>query len=156
MGGECRRLLGGFMADMTTNNRMADFNENLVAEFRANAGKVTGMFAGSPLLLLTTVGARSGERRTHPVVYTRDGDDYVILASKGGAPTNPSWYHNLVANPDATAEVGPEQFEVHARVAEGDERDRLFDAQAAMMPQFAQYQRNTSRRIPVVVLKRRS
>lgn len=132
---------------------MHDFNQSLISEFRANDGRVTGPFAGSPLLLLTTVGARSGESRTTPLVHTRDGDRYVIIASKGGAPTNPSWYHNLLANPRATVEVGAERFDVIASVAEGAERDRLFASQAAQMPNFAEYQRKTRRRIPVVVLE---
>jgi len=138
---------------MSTNS-MSDFNEQLVAEFRANGGKVTGMFAGAPLLILTSVGAKSGETRISPVVYTRDGDRYVIIASKGGAPTNPAWYHNLVVNPDVTVEVGDERFEARASVPDGAERDRLFEAQAAAMPNFAEYQEKTSRRIPVVVLER--
>jgi deazaflavin-dependent oxidoreductase (nitroreductase family) len=138
---------------MSSNNPMQDFNESLIAEFRANGGRVTGPFAGSPLLLLTTVGARSGEARTTPLVHTRDGDSYVIIASKGGAPTNPSWYHNLLANPRATVEVGAERFDVIASVAQGAERDRLFANQASQMPNFAEYQRKTTRRIPVVVLE---
>src|SRR5690349_15812379 len=101
---------------------MNDFNKNLIEEFRANGGKVGGQFAGSPMILLTTKGAKSGQERTTPLVYTRDGDRYVIIASKGGAPTNPAWYHNLVANPEATAEIGTETFRVRARVAEGEER----------------------------------
>jgi len=113
-------------------------------------------FAGAPLLLLTTRGAKSGEERTTPLVHTRDGDRYVIIASKGGAPTNPAWFHNLVANPRARIEVatpsGIDELEVQSRVAEGEERDRLFASQAALMPNFDEYQRNTTRRIPVVVL----
>lgn len=131
-----------------------DFNTSVVAEFRANSGKVGGMFAGMPMLLLTTVGARSGKERTNPLAYTRAGDRYVIIASKGGAPTNPEWYHNLVANPTATVEVGQERFQVRASVAQGEERDRLYAAQAAMLPNFAEYQRNTTRRIPVFTLER--
>ena len=129
------------------------FNDNLIAEFRANGGKVGGMFAGAPLMLLTTTGAKSGQPRVAPLVYTTDGDDYVIIASKGGAPTNPDWYHNIVANPEVTVEIGTETFPARARVA-GDDRDRLFDQQAALMPNFAEYQQNTTRRIPVVVLER--
>jgi deazaflavin-dependent oxidoreductase (nitroreductase family) len=133
----------------------ATFNRNLIDHFRANAGEIRdGMFKGAPILLLTTKGAKSGTTYTTPLVYTRDDDRLVIIASKGGAPTNPAWYHNLVANPVVTVEVGPESFEANAVVAEGDERDRLFDAQAALMPNFAEYQKNTTRRIPVVVLER--
>jgi deazaflavin-dependent oxidoreductase (nitroreductase family) len=112
------------------------------------------MFADSPMMLLTTTGARSGEPRVAPLVYTKDGDDIVIIASKGGAPTNPDWYHNLVANPEVVVEIGTEKYSANARVTEGDERQRLFDAQAAIMPGFADYQRNTTRQIPVVVLAR--
>jgi len=112
------------------------------------------MFKGAPILLLTTRGAKSGTVYTTPLAYTRDGNRLVIIASKGGAPSNPAWYHNLVANPTVTVEVGPEKFEAKASVAQGDERDRLFDAQAALMPNFAEYQQNTTRRIPVVVLER--
>ena len=133
---------------------MEAFNRDLVNEYRANGGTVTGPFAGRPLLLLTTTGARSGEQRTTPLVYTTDGERLVIIASKGGAPNNPAWYHNLTANPEATVELGTERFQVRAEVAQGDERDRLFEAQAAQMPNFAEYQRKTSRRIPVVTLQR--
>lgn len=131
---------------------MLDFNEQLIEEFRANDGQVTGPFAGAPLLLVTSTGAKSGEARTSPVVYTRDGDRYVIIASKGGAPTNPAWYHNLVAHPRATIEVGTDTIEVEATVAEEPERTRLYDAQAALMPNFAEYATLTDRKIPVVVL----
>src|SRR5215213_5250529 len=131
-----------------------DFNRNLIAEYRANAGVVTGPFAGRPLLLLTTIGAKSGQPRTIPLVYTTDADRIVVIASKGGAPTSPDWYHNLVANPLVTIELGNERFQARARVAEGEERERLYAAQAALMPGFAEYQRNTTRQIPVVVLER--
>lgn len=136
---------------MADNN---DFNQQVIAEFRANGGNVGGMFAGSPMLLLTTTGAKSGQPRTAPLVYTTDGDNIVVIASKGGAPTNPDWFHNLLANPVATVEVGTERYEAHARVTSGDERTRLYDAQATLMPGFAEYQRNTTREIPVVVLER--
>jgi deazaflavin-dependent oxidoreductase (nitroreductase family) len=130
-----------------------DYNTNLIAEFRANGGKVTGQFADS-LLLLTTIGAKSGQPRTHPVVFTRDGDRLVIIASKGGAPTNPDWYHNLVAHLEATVELGGEEFAVRAIIPAGEERERLFNQMGAQMPFFHQYQRNTTRQIPVVVLER--
>lgn len=130
------------------------FNQALIAEFRANGGKVSGQFAGRPLLLLSTVGARSGQTRTSPLAYTIDGERYVIIASKGGAPTHPDWYHNLVANPIVTVEVGTEQFQARATVAAGEERTRLFDQMAAQMPGFAEYQRKSERQIPVVVLER--
>jgi deazaflavin-dependent oxidoreductase (nitroreductase family) len=131
-----------------------DFNQAIIAEFRANGGRVGGRFADRQMLLLTTTGARSGLPRTSPLVYTTDGERMVIIASKGGAPTNPDWYHNLLANPRVTVERGVERFTAHATVAEGAERDRLFDQMAAGLPGFAEYQRNTARRIPVVVLER--
>jgi deazaflavin-dependent oxidoreductase (nitroreductase family) len=131
-----------------------DFNRQVIEEFRANGGKVGGPFAGSPMLLLTTTGAKSGQPRTTPLVYTTDGDRIVVIASKGGAPTNPDWYRNLVANPVATVERGGETFQVRAVITEGEERQRLFDQQAALMPGFAEYQKKTTRQIPVVVLER--
>ena len=133
---------------------MNDFNQKIIEEFRANGGKVGGQFAGAPMLLLTTTGAKSGQPRIAPLVYSTDGDRHVIIASKGGAPTNPDWFRNLVANPDVTIEVGTETFTATAVVPEGAERDRLFDAQAAIMPGFREYQNNTDRVIPVVVLER--
>jgi deazaflavin-dependent oxidoreductase (nitroreductase family) len=133
----------------------ATFNRNLIDHFRANAGEIKeGMFKGAPIMLLTTKGAKSGTTYTTPLAYTRDGDRIVIIASKGGAPTNPAWFHNLVANPIVTVEVGSDKYEARAVVAEDGERDRLFDAQASLMPNFAEYQKNTTRRIPVVVLER--
>ena len=133
---------------------MNDFNQNLIDEFRANEGRVTGVFAGRQVVLLTTTGAKSGKQHTAPLVYTTDGDNLVIIASKGGAPTNPAWYHNLVANPVVTVELPGQSFQARARVAEGPERERLYDAQAALMPAFAEYQQKTTRQIPVVVLER--
>jgi deazaflavin-dependent oxidoreductase (nitroreductase family) len=132
-----------------------DFNQQVIDQFRTNNGTmVSGMFKGAPLLLLTTTGARSGRRRTTPLAHTRDGDRYVVIASKAGAPSHPDWYRNLVANPEVTVEVGGETFEALASVPTGSERKRLYDAQAALMPNFAEYQRNTTREIPVVVLER--
>ena len=136
------------------NNDFAAFNVALIEEFRTNAGQVTGMFAGAPLVLITTKGAKSGKLRTTPIVYTTDGDNVVIIASKGGAPTSPDWFHNLVANPDVTVELATEKFEAKARVAEEPERERLYRAQAALMPNFAEYEKATTRKIPVVVLER--
>jgi deazaflavin-dependent oxidoreductase (nitroreductase family) len=133
-----------------------DFNAQVIEEFRANGGKVGGMFANSPMMLLTTTGAKTGQRRTTPLVYTTDGDRVVVIASKGGAPTNPAWFHNVVANPDVTAEIGTETFEARAIIPDRAERDRLFDAQAAIMPGFRDYQEKTDRIIPVIVLKRKS
>jgi deazaflavin-dependent oxidoreductase (nitroreductase family) len=144
-------------AAVDTVHSMADvneFNRTLIDEFRTNNGKVTGSFEGAPLMLLTTTGAKSGQTRTNPVVYTRDGDRLVIIASKGGAPTSPDWYHNLVANPIVTVEVPGDKFEAKASVAHGEERDRLFAAQAAAMPRFSDYQQKTTRQLPVVILER--
>ncbi len=136
-------------------SEMDDFNRKVIDEFRANEGKVGGMFEGAPVLLLSTTGAKSGERRTTPVVYQHDGDRMVIFASKAGAPTNPAWYHNLRANPTATVEVGNEKVEVEAIVTDGDERERLFGKQKQLMPQFAEYEQKTTRQIPVVALQPR-
>ncbi len=129
--------------------------ETLVRDFRAHGGQVTeGPFAGRQVLLLTTTGAKSGAPRLVPLVYTRDGDRYVIVASKGGAPTNPAWFANLVAHPVVTVEVGGETFRATAHVVEGAERDRLYAQHAAMHPNFTDYQARTGRVIPVVVLER--
>jgi deazaflavin-dependent oxidoreductase (nitroreductase family) len=132
--------------------RFNDFNQSVIAEFRANAGVAMG---GSPVLLLHHHGSKTGKEYTTPLVYTRDGDDYVIIASKGGAPTNPQWFANLVANPDVTIEVGTDTIPMSARVTEGDERARLYAAQAAQMSNFSDYAAATTREIPVVVLSRR-
>ena len=117
------------------------------------------MFKGARLLLLTTTGAKSGKERINPLAFTRDGDNYVIIASKGGSPTHPDWYYNILSTPEVGVEVvtqsGVDKFAAHARIAEGAERQRLYDAQAAVMPNFAEYQKNTSREIPVVVLEPR-
>lgn len=131
-----------------------DWNRAIIEEFRANGGKVGGQFAGAPLLLLTTTGAKSGRQLTTPLMYTDDGDRLLVYASKAGAPTNPAWYHNLVANPRVTVEVGNEQYEATATVITGEERDRLFNRQAQQNPGFAEYQAKTSRTIPVVALSR--
>lgn len=131
-----------------------DFNRQIVEEFRANGGQVGGPFEGAPMLVLHSTGARSGKERLAPVVYQQVGDDWAIFASKAGAPTHPDWYHNLVANPAATIEVGTERVAVTARVAEGDERERIWAEQKQRMPGFAEYEAATSRQIPVVVLSR--
>src|SRR5579884_4201669 len=133
---------------------MDQFNQLLIAQFRANGGKLSGQFTGAPILLLTTIGAKSGARRTTPLGYVRDGDVYVIMASKSGAPTNPAWYHNLLAHPTATIEVGNECFEVRHRLFEGKQRDRLWDRIVAQWPMAADYAQATTRRIPVIVLER--
>jgi deazaflavin-dependent oxidoreductase (nitroreductase family) len=136
---------------MTTVN---DFNRNLIAEFRAGEGKVSGPFEGAPLLLLTTTGAKTGRKHTTPVVYQQDGDRIVVFGSKGGAPSHPAWYHNLVANPTVTVELPAETFEARAVTVEGGERDRIWSAQKELMPGFKDYEAKTDRQIPVIVLER--
>ena len=133
---------------------MTDWNTKIIEEFRANEGRVGGNFEGSPLLLLTTTGRRTGQRRVNPVMYLADGDRLLVFASKGGAPTNPDWYHNLVADPHVSVEVGNEQFDAQATVLAGEERDRLYAEQARRYPGFAEYQASTNRVIPVVALVR--
>ena len=133
-------------------NDFEAWNHQVIEEFRANKGKVNG---GNSLLLLTTTGARSGKQRMNPVAYTTDGERLVIIASKAGMPTNPDWYHNIVAHPDVTVEVGSETVEARATIAEGAERDELYAKQAAIMPNFAEYQAKTTRTIPVIVLTRK-
>jgi deazaflavin-dependent oxidoreductase (nitroreductase family) len=134
----------------------SNFNDRIIEEFRANSGVVGGPFAGAPMLLLATTGAKSGAHRTNPLVYLPDGDRYIIFASKGGAPNNPDWYHNLVAHPETTVEIGTETIPVTAVVVTGEERDRLYAAQAALRPAFADYEAKTTRKIPVVALNRRN
>ncbi len=129
-----------------------DFNSSTIDEFRANDGKVGGMFAGAPLLLLHSVGARSGKTRINPMMYLADGSRYIVFASKAGAPTNPDWYHNLVANPDAVIEVGSDTISVTATEVTGVEHDDLYAKQAGLYPGFAGYQAKTSRVIPVIAL----
>ncbi len=129
-----------------------DFNAQIIERFRANGGQVGAPFEKMPLLLLHHTGAKSGIERVNPLAYLRDGDRYVIFASKAGAPTNPDWYHNLRAHPDVTIEVGTDTLTAVAVEATGDERDRLFATQAEHSPSFADYQRKTERRIPVIVL----
>ena len=134
---------------------MPNFNETLIEDLRAHGGQATsGPFQGRPVLILTTTGAKSGERRETPLAYTHDGDDIVIVASMGGAPRNPAWFHNLVANPRVTVEVGGETFQADARVTDPDERRRLYDRHAAVFPGFRDYENKTARQIPVIVLKR--
>jgi len=131
-----------------------DWNKNIIEEFRANDGKVGGAFAGGTLLLLHTIGAKSNKERVNPVAYVKDGDRFVVIASKNGAPTNPDWYYNIVAHPLITVEVGKEQFQVRAAVAEEPERTRLYDKMVAAMPGFGEYRLKTTRVIPVVILTR--
>ena len=130
----------------------ADFNEQIIEEFRANEGRVGGRFEGSPLLLLHHTGAKSGNSRVNPLAYLTDGGRYVVFASKGGTPTNPDWYHNLKAHPNTTIEVGADTIDVVASEATGEERERIFRIQAERVPQFAEYQKQIKRLIPVIVL----
>jgi deazaflavin-dependent oxidoreductase (nitroreductase family) len=129
-----------------------DWNRQIIEEFRANQGQVGGQFAGAPLVLLTTTGARSGQPRTSPMMYLDDGGRRYVFASKAGAPTNPDWYHNLKANPEVTVEVGTDELRATAREVTGPERDRLYAHQADLYPGFAEYQEKTDRTIPVVEL----
>ncbi len=133
---------------------MLALNRRVIDEFRANDGKVTGMFANEPLLLLTTTGAKSGERRTNPLVHTLDGDHVVIIASFGGAPKHPAWFLNIRANPEVTIELPAETFTTNAIIPDGEERRRIYDQHAAEMPRFAEYQAMTTREIPVIVIPR--
>jgi len=130
-----------------------DFNQKIIEQFRANAGQVEGF--GDNLVLVHHKGAKSGTERVNPLAAQFDGDNIVIFASKGGAPDNPAWFHNLKANPDTVVELGTATIDVHAREAEGDERDRLWKTQKQLMPGFAEYEDKTDRTIPVVVLERR-
>ncbi len=133
---------------------MENYNQQIIDEFRSHRGKVSGSFAGSDLLLLTTKGAKSGKETTTPLVYSQDNGRYVIVASKGGAPTNPAWYHNLLAHPEVTIEVGPRKLKVRAVPVTGDERTRLYNQHANQYPAFKEYQAKTTRTIPVFVLER--
>ena len=131
------------------------FNQRTIAEFRANHGRVGGNFAGAPLLLLHTVGARSGQPRMNPMMYLADGGRYLVFASKAGSDSNPDWYWNLRANPDVTIEVGDETIAVHATELTGAERNEKYRIQSERFPGFAGYQQKTSRTIPVIALTRR-
>ncbi len=130
-----------------------DWNKGIIEEFRANGGKVGGQFEGAPLLLLHSTGAKSGQAWVNPIMYLADGDNFVVFASKAGAPTSPDWYHNLIANPRASVEVGEATVNVVAKVAEGDTRERLWSTQKELYPGFAEYEAKTTRLIPVVVLE---
>ncbi len=138
---------------MSTNR--GGFNESVIEEFRTNQGKVGGPFEGAPVLLLHTKGAKSGQERLHPVMYLDLEGQRFVFASKGGAPTNPDWYHNLVAHPEVEVEVGAEAYAATARSVGGEEHDRIYSEQATRFPQFGEYQKKTDRVIPVVELIRR-
>ena len=132
------------------------WNERVIEEFRSHDGKVGGQFEGAPMLLLRTTGAKSGQERVNPMMYLdHDGHRYVF-ASKAGADTNPDWYHNLVAHPEVTVEVGSETYSAGAAPLQGAERDRVFAEQASRYPGFAEYQQKTTRVIPVVELVRQA
>jgi len=135
-------------------SEMNDRNQKIIDEFRANGGKVGGPFEGKMLLLLHTQGAKSKQERINPVACVKDGDRLVVIASKGGAPTHPDWYYNVMANPLVSVEVGTEKFQVRAKVAQEPERTRLYNAMVAMMPGFDDYRKKTTRVIPVIVLTR--
>jgi deazaflavin-dependent oxidoreductase (nitroreductase family) len=131
-----------------------DWNTKIIEEFRSNGGKVGGQFEGAPLLLLHTTGAKSGHERVNPMMYQTIGDGFAVFASKGGAPTNPDWYHNLVANPHVTAEIGSDTIELIARVADDQTRAPIWAAWKQAWPGFADYESKTTRQIPVVLLDR--
>ena len=138
------------MSDINTQT----FDTQIIDEFRANAGKVGGMFEGANMLLITTTGAKSGRSVTVPLVYLSDGDRIVLIASDGGGDRHPAWYHNLRANPEVTVEIGIEKFQAMAHDIAGPERDRLYAAMVEVQPGFAEYQEGTTRRIPVVAVYR--
>jgi len=131
---------------------MNDWNKQIIEEFRKNHGKVGGQFEGAPVLLVHSTGAKSGKSRVNPVMYLKDGDRFLVFASKGGAPTNPDWYHNLKAHPNVKIEVGDKTIDVHVEEIKGPEHDRLYAKQASLYPNFGEYQRNTKRIIPVIAL----
>ena len=137
-------------------SELNDFNQRVISEFRTNEGKVGGQMKGMPLLLLTTTGAKTGTPFTKPLAYTKDGDRIVVIASFAGSPHHPAWYVNLVKNPVVTIELGDERFQARATTTSGVQRQRLFDVQAKLLPIFNDYQKKTSREIPVVLLERMS
>ena len=130
-----------------------EFNSKIIDEFRANGGQVGGPFAGAPLLLLHTRGAKTGAERVNPVMYRKVDNGYAVFASKAGAPTNPDWYHNVLANPDVRAEIGSSTLPMTARIADDEEREPIWTAQKADYPGFQDYETRTSRKIPVIILE---
>lgn len=133
-----------------------DFNTTIIEEFRANGGRLGGQFEGAPILLLHSTGAKSGKERVNPMMYRKVGDQMAVFASKAGAPTNPDWYHNLLAHPATTIEIGTDTVPVVARVAEGDERTEIWEKQKKDAPGFADYEKGTTRQIPVVILEKKA
>ena len=140
---------------MTEMNDLNDWDRRIIEEFRANGGKVGGQFTGVPLLLLTTTGAKSGELRTRPLAYLSEGGRIYVFAGNRGAPTNPNWYHNLVAHSDVTVELGTEMFAARAIVTESTEWDRLGGIQLQKLPGLAALQAKIARKVPVVLLERK-
>ena len=134
----------------------SDWNRQTVEAFRANKGQVGGMWEGRPLLLITTTGAKSGQHRTNPVMYLREGDRVFVFASKGGAPSHPDWYRNLLAHPEVTVEIGDQIYTAIAKPLTGEERDSIYARWAQQYPQFREYQEKTSRTIPVIELQPRA
>jgi deazaflavin-dependent oxidoreductase (nitroreductase family) len=132
---------------------MANWNDTIIEQFRANSGKVGGPFEGAPLLLLHTVGRKTGQERVNPVMYREVPGGYAVFASKAGAPSNPDWYHNLLAQPRVSAEIGSGTLHLVARVSEGEERERIWSAHKSANPGFADYERKTTRQIPVIILE---
>ncbi len=141
---------------MSSTRDFNQFNQDLIAAFRVNGGKGIGPFVNRPVLLLTTTGAKSGQPRIAPLVYGTDRDHFVVVASKGGSPTNPDWYHNIVANPEVTVEVGTETFPAGATIAASSERQRLFNRLVDVIPRLEETQASTSRQLPIIVLERGS
>ncbi|UCG25393.1 MAG: nitroreductase family deazaflavin-dependent oxidoreductase [Chloroflexota bacterium] len=135
---------------------MSDMNKQIIEEFRVNDGKVGGYFANNTLLLLHTTGAKSGKERVNPLVTFEDGDKLVVVASKGGAPSHPDWYYNIVANPLVNVEYGTEQFQARATVASEPERTRLYEQMERTFETFSEYKKKAGRVIPVVTLSRLS
>lgn len=131
---------------------MSDLNDKIIEEFRANGGQVGGNFAGAPMLLLHSIGAKSGQERIHPMMYLADGERFLVFASNAGKLVNPDWYHNLKANPETSVEVGTETVDIQASELHGEDRDRFYAKQAALYPGFATYQQHLERIIPVVAL----
>lgn len=129
------------------------WNKRVVEEFRANGGKAGGMLEGRPLLILHNIGARTGAPRINPLAYQKVEDGYAIFGTKGGSPTHPAWYHNLMANPEVRIELGAETFMVRARLTDGEERERIWTQQKIDLPMFADFEKKTSRQIPVIVLE---
>ena len=139
---------------MTQSSAPVDFNQQIIEEFRANDGRVGGPFAGAPMILIHHLGARSGTERVSPLVYLPDGDDMIIAATKGGAPSHPDWYRNVVAHPEITVEVGADTFRVRAAETTGQERDDLWRRLKEARPGFAGYEAKTDRVFPMIRLTR--